>query len=305
MKFLPILLVILVFWNCIVVSGDCFAAQSGDTYSLHLQGYAWNHSTLSALIIAPENESWWNPAYLNDSLRAIGEWNDATQNFAANYSDYSYLAHVNIRYTVATQFQPNYDIYINWTETSLSNSSDEVGLAQTYINVENVITNCTISLAAHTAHGIALGDVDMQNIALHELGHSFGLGHSNYTGDLMYSFYSLGGSPEGVSTLDVYGVSTLFAWIRNPSGFLPVDGWLKANSVTLPSQINYRDLPVSPQNQPPQTLADNSVVQFFALMFGILLHPEIAVPVGVVILFFVVVALVLKFRGHRRVRVDS
>ena len=34
----------------------------------------------------------------------------------------------------------------------------------------------------------------MQNIALHELGHGLGLGHSNYTDDLMYSLYTLGGA---------------------------------------------------------------------------------------------------------------
>jgi hypothetical protein len=137
------------------------------------------------------------------------------------------------------------------------------------------------------------------------LGHGLGLGHSNYTGDLMYSLYSLGGSPEGISTLDVYGVSALFAWMLNPQSFQPIDDWLKENSVTLPSQISYLNIPVSPQNAPPQTLADNPVVQFFVLMFGILSHPEIAVPVSVVIIFFVVVGLVLRFRGRRRVRVGS
>ncbi len=304
MRFLSVFLVMLVC-SCLLISGQGGLAQSQDTYLLQLQEFAWNHSTLSALIITPENESWWNPSYLNDSLRAIGQWNDALAAFASNYSDYSYLSNVNIRYTIANYTQPNYDLYINWTETSLSNSSDEVGIAKTYIDGLDTVTNCTISLAVHTNHGVTLGDVDMQNIALHELGHGLGLGHSNYTGDLMYSLYNLGGSPEGISTLDAYGVSTLFAWMLNTSSFLPINGWLKVNSVALPAQISYQSLPVSQENMPPQTLADNPVIQFFVLIFGILSHPEIAVPVGLVILFFVILALVYRFRGRRSVRVGS
>jgi hypothetical protein len=304
MKFLTVSLALLLLCGLLIACQGGLA-QSQDTYSLQLQGFAWNHSTLSALVTTSENESWWNPTYLNDTLRAIGQWNDALAAFASNYSDFSYLSNVNIRYTVTTQIQPNYDIYINWTETSLSNSSDEVGLAKTYVNGLDTITNCTISLAVQTNHKIALSDTDMQNIAMHELGHGLGLGHSNYTGDLMYSLYSLGGSPEGISTLDVYGVSTLFAWLLNTSSFQPIDGWLKANSVSLPSQISYQNLPVSPQNMPPQTLADNPVLQFFASMFGIFSHPEIAVPVGAAILFFVVLAVVFRVNRRRRIRVDS
>jgi hypothetical protein len=92
----------------------------------------------------------------------------------------------------------------------------------------------------------------MQNIALHELGHSLGLGHSNYTGDVMYPAYTLLGPADSISTLDVYGVATVFAWMLNPSKFYPVNEWLQSNSVILPSN-QYEYLPVSPQNTRPLT----------------------------------------------------
>jgi hypothetical protein len=130
----------------------------------------------------------------------------------------------------------------------------------------------------------------MQNIALHEVGHSLGLGHSNYTDDVMYSLYRLGDSPATVSTLDTYGVATTFGWMANPSNFLPIRGWLKQNSVTLSAQ-SYSALHVAPENLPPQTLADNVVVQFLVFMVGLFLHPEIAIPVTVIIIVFVVLAL--------------
>jgi len=66
--------------------------------------------------------------------------------------------------------------------------------------------NSTTILATRSNHGVSLNEVDLQNVALHELGHSLGLGHSNHTGDLMYGTYSIGTTPESISTLDVYGV---------------------------------------------------------------------------------------------------
>jgi hypothetical protein len=44
-------------------------------------------------------------------------------------------------------------------------------------------------------------------------------------------------SAESISTLDVYGVATVFAWMLNPSKFYPVSGWLQSDPVVLPSNI--------------------------------------------------------------------
>jgi predicted Zn-dependent protease len=278
------------------VSNSGVQGQSQDKYSLQLQGFVWNHSTLNALVVTADNESWWNPAYLNTSLRAIGQWNDAIAAFASNHSDFSYLSSLRIQPTVSNTSQPGFDIYVDWTESPLSNTTDEVGLSQIFPNYENTIINCTTTLAAHTHHGDSLNEGDMQNVALHELGHSLGLGHSNNTGDLMYALYTTGSSAEAVSTLDVYGVATLFAWELNTTNFYPVNGWLKENSVILPSEIAYRGLPVSPENARPQTLANNPVVQTLILMFEILIHPEILAFVILFIVVLVIIALIPKRR---------
>jgi hypothetical protein len=286
-------------------SSGLSVVQAQDVYSVQLQGFAWNHSTLSALIVTADNESWWNPDYTNNTLRAIGQWNDALSNFAANYSDFSYLSNVMVRWDLSNVTLSGYDLYFNWTEASLSNSSDEVGLAKTYVNADSSIVNCSISLAVHTNQGDLLRNVDMQNIALHELGHGLGLGHSNFTGDLMYSLYTLGGSPEGVSTLDAYGVATVFGWMPNATSFHPVNRWLTQNSVSLPSPITYQDLPVSAQNAPPQTLFDSPIVQFFSMVLNVLLQPVIAVPLAFVIILFVILMVIPKKRKHHEATVDS
>lgn len=300
--FLVLMLVVVSYPLSVVLLVE---GQGADHGSLELQQSAWNQTTLSALVIPPMNDSWWDPIYLNSTLRAIGQWNDAISDFALNYSDYSYLSTVRIQPVIMNETQPNFDIYINWTEYPLSNTADEVGLTQTFTDGRNRIVNSTISLSTHTNHGDALNDGDAQNIALHELGHGLALGHSNYTGDLMYPTYTLRSGAESVSTLDGYGVATMFGWLRNPNEFYPVQGWLKQNYVVLPNYITFQYLPVTPQNARPQTLANNQVVQFLIYMFEILIHPEIAAIAAVIIVMFVVLALISRRRPRKKVKVAS
>ena len=298
--------VLFILWIASLVLAGCFVSgssvngQSQDKYSLQLQGFVWSRSTLSALVVTADNESWWDPAFLNTALRAIGQWNEAFATFASNYSDYSYLSSLRIEPTVSSTFQPGYDIYVNWHEAPFSNTTDEVGLSQISANYQNIITNCTVNLAVHTRHGDTLNEGDLQNVALHELGHSLGLGHSNYTGDLMYALYTMGSPAEEVSTLDVYGVATVFAWETNTSAFYLVNSLV--NHVILPTTITYQFLPVSQKNGRPQTLANNSVVQFLVLMFEILIHPEIY---PFILLFIVFLVIIVVFPRRTRIKAGS
>ncbi len=263
--------------------------QAQTTYSLQIGNFVWNHPILNLLVIPAENESWWGPLVLNSTLRAIGQWNEAIDEFAVNNSDFSYISNLKLEPKVSSQWKAGFDIYINYTNSPLSNSSDEVGLTQLYANNNNVLSNCTINLATHSNHGNALSEVDLQNVALHELGHGLGLRHSNSSSDLMYALYSADGQARAVSTLDTYGVSTIFAWLKNPSSFYPISEWLKVNYVILPASINYQELPVSVENMAPQSLSNNPVVQVFILMYQLLLHPEIAaIVIGIIVLFLVI-----------------
>ena len=210
--FLLFLLISSLFLSSGMATDSQAESQKQDQYALQLQGFAWHLTSLSALVVTPSNASWWNPVYLDSTLRAIGQWNDAIANFALNYPDYDYLSSLKIEPTVSNVTQPHFDIYINWTDSSLSNLTDDIGLSQIFPYQDNVIINCRTILAVQTNHGQMLNEIDMQNVALHELGHDFGLGHCNYTGDLMYPTYTVQSPPREVSTLDVYGVANVFAW---------------------------------------------------------------------------------------------
>ena len=209
---------LLFLWISSLVLASCFVSsskvngQSSDSYSLEIQGFAWDHSSLNVLIVTAENESWWDPNYLNITLRAIGQWNEAIAGFASNYSEFSYLSSLRMESKISNESQRGFDMVVNWTDSALSNYVDVAGLSQITPTFRGAIKNCTATLAVRTNHGALLNEVDMQNVALHELGHNLGLGHSNFTGDLMHSTYDLGSPGASVSTLDVYGVATLFAW---------------------------------------------------------------------------------------------
>ena len=138
-KFLLFLWILsLIFAFSFVSSNEVWGQEDS---SLQLQGFVWNHLTLNALLVTADNESWWNPDYLNTTLRAIGQWNDAITAFSANYSDFSYLANLKIQPTISNTTQPGFDIYINWTASPLS-KTDEVGLSQISANFGTII-NCT------------------------------------------------------------------------------------------------------------------------------------------------------------------
>jgi hypothetical protein len=277
--------------------------QSQNTNFLEIQGITWNHAILNVLLIKPDNQSWWNPLFLNATIRAIGQWNDAITYFSSNYSLYSYLSSVKLNWAVSDVTEDGFDIYLSWTKSPIANTYNEIGL-ETSTSEGNVILSSNISLAAETSHGNSLNTIDMQNIALHELGHSLGLGHCNSTGDIMYPAYTLLSSPILISTLDAYGVSTIFAWLQNPFSFTPVDQWLQNGPLTLPSNIQYTNLPVSPQNASPQTIADNPVIETLVLMVQILIHPEIFAVVIVFIAVLIIIAAIPK-KKKKVVKADS
>ncbi|RLE86551.1 MAG: hypothetical protein DRN04_19295, partial [Thermoprotei archaeon] len=87
-----------------------------------------------------------------------------------------------------------------------------------------------------------LSTTDVYNIALHEIGHALGLGHTyseydEYGREIVYPYFTPGSPKAYPSTLDVYGLAVVYSWTKI--------GLFKAPSkitVSLPQSIPYKPL---------------------------------------------------------------
>jgi len=265
-------------------------------YVLELQGPTWDHSTINLIVTPRYNETWWNPAYLNATLHAISEWNEAISGFASNHSDFAYLSGARITPMVSNLTNPDFDVQVSWIQ-QFGNETCDAGLTRTTYDTSGVISNCNTALSAFDCLGNVLSETDMQNVFLHELGHCLGLGHCNYTGDTMYFAYSLNTPLRLISTLDAYGVAQVFRWMSSSSVFSTDNQGPTINSVALPSSIQFGYLQVSQENLPEQSPLE--VVKTFAIdLLGFTSRPEILVLI--IIAISAVAVFVILSRKRKR-----
>ena len=257
-------------------------------YSIDLQGITWNHSTISCNIVPPENATWWEPSYLNATLRGIAQWNDAIQEFASSYDNFSYLSNVHIVPTISYEKISGFDVYVEWNCECESEAL--IGYSQATVESSCIITNNRVSLTAKAPSGHIMTEVDMQNIVVHEIGHTFGLSHSNYSNDVMYSTVEYRETVKSVSSLDIYALSQIFEWITNSSQFSSTSICPEETVLILPTSISYIHFKIKPENLP--TSSKNlieEVVEFF-------LRPESLALITVLVPLIVATTMILKKR---------
>ena len=260
-------------------------AQSNEEYFIDIRGFTWNHSTIKISILPQENESWWDPSYLNATIRAIAQWNEAIDEFATNYTAFSFMSNINLLPSITQEENPDFDVYISWIDAC--DDEMKLGLTTAYIESNCISTKSTVCLAAKAPSGYVMTEVDMQNLVTHELGHTLGLYHCNFVDDVMYYTYAYRNDIKPISSLDVYAVSEVFKWLSNSTQFSSVNQCPPESKVTLPSDIPYFGLQTSPENlpfNPPRTLADN-IIEFFS-------RPEVQITI-ILTAFLLIVAVIL------------
>lgn len=268
------------------------ATAQQDTPSIDIGQSTWNKLTLNVLVTLNENESWWQPYFPNMTVLAVQQWNDAFSFFANNYPQYSYLSGLQLTTTLSNTSQPGYDIYIVFNPNVLISGTDALGdtLVESYRNGTIKYANITISAKSQA---VDLTRQDYRDTTTHELGHALGLGHSNYTNDLMYPYQDIVASKYAISTLDLYGVGLLFHWANQSK---PTAASFKVPSSTaLPSGIAYSYAPI--QNPAPTTALDNPIVKYLQ----ILLYNPLTLTL-IIALIVVLILLGVTVRRRKRYR---
>ncbi|MEM4699907.1 MAG: matrixin family metalloprotease [Candidatus Nezhaarchaeales archaeon] len=181
------------------------------TPSIELIGAAWDRFNLSVYILADSVPS----EYIDAVREAFRVWDSALEAFGNSYG-YRYLSNFNFSIRIVCLPPKAYDILVNFT---LSPSpSGELGRATIYYRDGRVEW---VDIVLHLYYGATmLGPGDVYNIALHEIGHALGLGHtesreSENGPELMYPMYpySTGASTRVTpTTLDAYGVAVAHEW---------------------------------------------------------------------------------------------
>jgi hypothetical protein len=107
--------------------------------------------------------------------------------------------------------------YCRWPKTSTGKNIKLVAPGESQISFDSkgFIAHVDITISTK-ARGNSFGSSQLESIAKHEIGHAYGIGHTNFIGDLMSPVLT-GGTNTDISQCDIDGIEEANSSRHTPS----------------------------------------------------------------------------------------
>jgi hypothetical protein len=177
---------------------------------IDLEGFRWNSFPLRVLV---DMNEWSRPDYALAVREALDNWVRSIWNYTNTYGDTSLTMIRYVFYVSSVNGTDSCDVLVTFAAGEIASSPDAVGLTTARWNVQThqPLPPVTVNITTYSA---TADHVFIRNVAMHEFGHTLGLGHATLQNtldgpELMYHIPSRNGVLYP-STLDVYGLIMLY-----------------------------------------------------------------------------------------------
>ena len=179
------------------------------SYSIELEEFRWNKFPLKVFV---NMNQWSIYDYAIAVHEALGDWLKSIWNYTHTYTNTTLQINY-LFYVKNVNSSSNYDIIVSFAPNELSQNPNTVGLTTYRWEIKTHIPQSPIMINI-TTYSATADHLFVKNVAMHELGHALGLGHTSSASttngpELMYPTSSMK-QIVYPSTLDVYGLTMLY-----------------------------------------------------------------------------------------------
>ena len=227
--------------SCGLLQTAVLSAPVTSSYQIAIEEFRWSNFPLKVYV---DMNDWSKSDYAIAAHEALDAWVRSIWNYTQTYNDTS-LPSINYMFYVSdVNATHDYDVFLTFTADNIPPNSNTVGLT-TYswdAFTHSPIGPITINITTFSATATKLF---VKNVIMHEFGHVLGLGHAypsttSNGPELMY-FTSTKNQVVYPSTLDVYGLTMLYAGRFNQNIQLPdyIPYVMLAEGAILPPQTDF------------------------------------------------------------------